>query len=356
MLRVDCRGTGASEGVTGDEYTLREQRDGHDAVEWCAAQPWCDGHVNMIGISYGGFTSLQVASHAPPHLTSIVPIDFTDDRYTDDCHYRGGHARMLLDPGFYGAFMVAFNALPPVRTSLPRLGGDLGGASRRRRAVPAGVAAPPDRRPVLAQRLGRRHRRPDPLPVFMIGGWRDGYPNPPLRLFESLGTPRRLLIGPWDHAVPSSSLPGPRIDYLAEVVRWLDHWCRGDDTGVIDEPPVVVYMQRFDPPDPDRLESSGEWRAERSWPPAGQEERTLLLDDEDRLADVPGAAGVDVLATSPESACRPACTRSASCSACPATSVPTRRSRASTPRRRSTSPSPCSGARVRSCAWRRARA
>ena len=63
MLRVDCRGTGASEGITGDEYTLREQLDGRDAIEWCAAQPWCDGHVNMIGISYGGFTSLQVASH-----------------------------------------------------------------------------------------------------------------------------------------------------------------------------------------------------------------------------------------------------------------------------------------------------
>ena len=67
----------------------------------------------MIGISYGGFTSLQVASHAPPHLTSIMPIDFTDDRYTDDCHYRGGHAAHVLDSGFYGTFMVALNALPP---------------------------------------------------------------------------------------------------------------------------------------------------------------------------------------------------------------------------------------------------
>ena len=165
VLRVDCRGTGASEGITGDEYTLREQRDGHDAIEWCAAQPWCDGHVNMIGISYGGFTSLQVASHAPPHLTSIVPIDFTDDRYTDDCHYRGGHARMLLDPGFYGAFMVAFNALPPAPArSLANWAEIWETAPRRGRAVRARVAAAPDRRAVLAQRLRRRGRGSDPLP------------------------------------------------------------------------------------------------------------------------------------------------------------------------------------------------
>ena len=300
FLRVDCRGTGASEGITGDEYTLREQRDGHDVVEWCAAQPWCDGHVNMIGISYGGFTSLQVASHAPPHLTSIVPIDFTDDRYTDDCHYRGGHARMLLDPGFYGAFMVAFNALPPAPA--PSL-------SNWAEIWEEHLAGD---EPYVLEWL--RHQTDGPYwrngsvgdivdrircPVFLIGGWRDGYPNPPLRLFERLSTPRRLLIGPWDHAVPSMSLPGPRIDYLAEVVRWLDHWCRDDDTGVLDEPPVVVYMQRFDPPDPDRLDSSGEWRAERSWPPAGLEERTLLLDDDGRLAETPGAAGVDVLRYEP---------------------------------------------------------
>ena len=300
VLRVDCRGTGASEGITGDEYTLREQRDGHDAIEWCAAQPWCDGHVNMIGISYGGFTSLQVASHAPPHLTSIVPIDFTDDRYTDDCHYRGGHARMLLDPGYYGAFMVAFNALPPAPArSLSNwaeiweehLAGD---------------------EPYVLEWL--RHQTDGPYwrngsvgdiadqircPVFMIGGWRDGYPNPPLRLFESLSVPRRMLIGPWDHALPNIAAPGPRIDFLAEVVRWLDHWCRGADTGVLDEPPVVVYMQRYDPPDPDRLESSGDWRAERSWPPAGLAERTLLLDDEGRLGEAPGAEGTDSLTYEP---------------------------------------------------------
>ena len=71
-----------------------------------------------------------------------------------------------------------------------------------------------------------------------------------------------MLIGPWNHAVPDVAVPGPRIDHLHEVVRWLDHWCKGQDTGIMDEPPVVVYMQHYRRPDSDRLETAGEWRAE----------------------------------------------------------------------------------------------
>ena len=73
VAQVDIRGTGASEGRAIDEYVPSEQEDGYDLVEWIAEQPWCDGHVNLMGISYGGFTALQVATHRPPHLTSIIP-------------------------------------------------------------------------------------------------------------------------------------------------------------------------------------------------------------------------------------------------------------------------------------------
>ena len=86
MARLDVRGTGASSGTSTDEYVPQEQDDGYDAIEWLAAQPFCDGNVNMMGISYGGFTALQIAATQPPHLRSIIPMYFTDDRYLDDCH------------------------------------------------------------------------------------------------------------------------------------------------------------------------------------------------------------------------------------------------------------------------------
>ncbi len=114
-VRLDVRGTGGSEGVNTDEYAPQEQEDGYDAVEWLAAQPWSNGNVGMFGSSYGGFTSIQVAMHRPPHLKVIAPMYATDDRYTDDCHYTpGGNMRMYYDVGAYGGSMVAMNALPPV--------------------------------------------------------------------------------------------------------------------------------------------------------------------------------------------------------------------------------------------------
>jgi putative CocE/NonD family hydrolase len=294
VARVDVRGTGGSEGVATDEYVLEEQLDGYDAIEWLAVQPFCDGHVNVMGISYGGFTSLQVATHAPPHLTSIIPMYFTDDRYTDDCHYRGGLLRKYFDVGYYGNFMIAYNALPPD----PEWSGD-----RWARLWEEHLAG---NEPYLLEWL--RHQTDGPYwrngsvrgiahriacPVFMIGGWRDGYPNPPLRLYQELRVPKKVIVGPWNHALPDVAVPGPRIDYLHEVVRWLDYWCKGRETGIMDEPPVVIYVQHPEPPVVDRLDAAGEWRAERDWPPPGATETTLYLAEAGLLAERPGTDGSD---------------------------------------------------------------
>lgn len=293
VARVDVRGTGASQGVTADEYTLEEQIDGYDAVEWLAAQPFCDGHVNMMGISYGGFTALQVAARAPKHLTSVIPIDFTHDRYTDDCHYRGGLLRMYYDPGFYGSAMVARNALPPS----PAPGEDWASTWEEHLA---------GNEPYLLRWL--RHQTDGPYwrngsvgdvadrircPVFMIGGWRDGYPNPPFELYSRLTVPRKILVGPWNHELPDEAIPGPRIDYVREVARWLDHWCKGEDTGIMDEPPVVVFEQHWDPPLVDRIDTTGVWRGETAWPPPGASELVLHLGEAGKLSAEPAADGRD---------------------------------------------------------------
>ncbi len=306
VARVDIRGTGASEGVNVDEYTLEEQVDGYDAIEWLAQQPWCDGHVNMLGISYGGFTALQVASHNPPHLTSIIPVDFTDDRYTDDCHYRGGLLRMYYDLGWYGTRMIAWGAMPPD----PEWSSNWAEVWEQHLAA---LRNEPYLLKWLQHQTDGEYWRPGSVrdfperihcPAFLIGGWRDGYPNPPLRLYQALvetfrrnvstgKPPYKVLIGPWNHAWPSHGLPGPRIDFLREVVRWLDYWCKDVQNGVMDEPPVVVYMQHSQAPVVDRLETVGQWRAEINWPPPGAQAQTLYLEEGQRLDRAPGEAGED---------------------------------------------------------------
>ena len=66
----------------------------------------------MWGISYGAFTSIQVAKLRPPHLRAIVPIQGTDDRYLTDVHYIGGCVT-LSELSQYAVSQVAMNAMPP---------------------------------------------------------------------------------------------------------------------------------------------------------------------------------------------------------------------------------------------------
>lgn len=279
LARVDVRGTGSSEGLAMDEYSEQEQADGYAAVEWFAAQPWCSGQVSMMGISYGAFTSLQVACLAPPSLTTIVPMYFSDDRYDAD-HYAGGLLRLWFDLGYYGSYLTAYSALPPD----PLLDGweEMWAArldDRFQAAEPFLVKWLKEQCDGPYWRTGsvRGQAQRINCPVFMIGGWRDAYPSAPLRLFQELRVQKRMLIGPWNHAVPDIAIPGPRIDYAREVLRWLDRWCK-DDGESSGEPPVTVFMQRFQRPDPRRLDAPGEWRSESSWPPAGQSTMTLHLD------------------------------------------------------------------------------
>ena len=286
-VRLDARGTGSSEGINTDEYHPLEQQDGFDAVEWLAGQTYSNGNIGMFGTSYGGFTAIQVAMQQPPHLKAIVPIYATDDRYTDDCHYtRGGNMRMYYDVGTYGGSMVAMNALPP----LPELAGPNWAEMWKSRLE--------NNQPYLLnwmkQQLDGKYWRGASLrpnydrvkcPVFHIAGWHDGYVNAQLRTFvNTTKVPKKILIGPWVHQRPNVSVPGPRIDYLNEICRYFAFWLRGDATGIMDEPPVTVYMQEYTTPQRTLDVIPGHWRTEADFPAAGTKSLAFHLQDEGKLA------------------------------------------------------------------------
>src|SRR2546422_7882310 len=79
-VRVDLRGSGDSDGLLLDEYLEQEQKDALEVIRWIAAQPWCSGAVGMMGKSWGGFNSLQVAARRPDALKAIITVCSTDDR------------------------------------------------------------------------------------------------------------------------------------------------------------------------------------------------------------------------------------------------------------------------------------
>jgi predicted acyl esterase len=277
-VRVDIRGCGESTGLLFDEYAKQEQDDGMEVIAWLAAQPWCNGAVGMMGISWGGFNGLQIAARRPPALKAVVTICSTDDRYADDVHYMGG---TLLTAGLdWAFFFFSSMCLPPD----PMLVGD-------------------SWRPMWLDRLQNiplffdlwlQHQRRDAYwrhgsvcedyeaiqcPVYAVGGWTDGYKNAIPRLLERLKVPRKGLIGPWAHAYPHFALPGPQIGFLQEMLRWWDYWLKGVDTGVMDEPMLRAWMTESVKPAPHHETLPGRWVAESSWPSPRIRPRRLFLTD-----------------------------------------------------------------------------
>ena len=111
-IRVDMRGSGDSEGVMRGKYLRQEQDDAVEVLRWMSEQPWSTGACGMFGISWGGYSALQVAARRPPELKAIISICASDDRYADDVTYIGG-AVLALHAISWGSMMLAFNARPP---------------------------------------------------------------------------------------------------------------------------------------------------------------------------------------------------------------------------------------------------
>jgi hypothetical protein len=120
--------------------------------------------------------------------------------------------------------------------------------------------------------------------TYAIGGWADAYTNAIPRLLAKLKAPAKGLIGPWAHEYPHQARPGPQIGFLQESLRWWDHWLKGRDTGIMDEPKLRAWLQDSVPPSPDYDERPGTWVGETSWPPARGSHRVLHVGD-GRLLD-----------------------------------------------------------------------
>jgi putative CocE/NonD family hydrolase len=298
LCRLDVRGTGSSPGVALDEYAEGETRDGYDAVEWLAGRPWCNGNVGMWGISYGGFTSIQVAKLRPPHLRAILPMYATDDRYRDDVHFRGG-CLTASEKSQYAVSQPGMNALPP----RPSFRGDRWRDEWRERL---------ERTPhwlfpwIREQTDGPYWRRGSLAPdyealecaVFQVAGWSDGYVDPAFRIQEQcVNAERRTVVGNWVHSFPDDAYPGPNIDWLRELVRFFDHYLRGVDNGWEREPALTWFEREWAEPEAFPREWPGRWRAADRLPIPAASTRSLRLGAGTLEASGTGsAAGVDRVA------------------------------------------------------------
>jgi uncharacterized protein len=269
-VRVDIRGTGASEGRPPDrEYSEQEQLDGEQVIARLAAQPWSNGSVGMFGISWGGFNSIQMAMRRPPALKAILAVDATEELFHDDIHYIDG--MMHIDEFELGMDLdVAITPAPDYTLDESVLG-------PRFDTVPWSLLYLKHQRDGEFWHSPVRSLREIKVPCFVIGGWLDGYRDSIPRMLSEVKGPIRAMVGPWNHTFPHDAIPGPQIEWRDEAVRWFDYWLKRRDTGAFFDPRLVVYMRRAHPPGSDLKDVPGYWRLEDNWPPREMKPTTLYL-------------------------------------------------------------------------------
>lgn len=273
----DCRGRFNSDGVWRPYFDERD--DGHDTVEWIAAQPWCNGTVGMFGGSYSGQTAWFAASGRPPHLKAIVAM----------CSPPGSLWRN--EPMFSGCFLV------PTAEWMVSLGtrafqiADLGNVMTRQQpyfeALPFANAAKvartrsawwdemmehPTYDAFWKQGAYDNHAQIDVAALNFTGWWDLNFPGAPLN-YEGMqkgpaASKQKLIIGPWPHiANVKRQLSGldfgehAVIELEDYLVRFFDHWLKEDRNGLDEEKPVYVFVT-----------GANEWRAADQWPLPGTQQ------------------------------------------------------------------------------------
>jgi hypothetical protein len=270
-VRVDIRGSGESSGVIDGEYTELELANACELIDWIAAQPWSNGNVGMMGISWGGFNCLQVAALRPKPLKAVISISSTVDRYNDDVHYKNG-CHLGANLGWAGV-MQAYQSRSPD----PELVGEAWRAMWMERL---------ENNPNFALEWISHQRRDAfwrhgsicedfaavDIPALVIAGWADGYRNTPIKAIEGLGPKAKAIIGPWIHKYPHFAWPKPRMDFLGEAVRWWKRWLADAQNGAEDLPQLRAFRAEATlPPAPRREHEDGVWLAIEQWtPPANR--------------------------------------------------------------------------------------
>lgn len=302
---ANCRGTGGS-GGTYELMGPAELGDVYDLIEWVAAQPWCDGRVGMIGVSYFAVEQFRAALAAPPHLGAIFPWSGTVDWYREIFWHGGilsgrfagrylnaiGMADRKNGDFFRGPALSALNRLlqlPALHRRLARAKNDPIGMLNRALILPY-AAHPWDdiyyniavehpfyddfwRERDMTDRLGEIR-----IPVYLGADWENVafHLQTPFLALERLaaGTPYRVAM------TPRGGLQWPWETLHVEALAWFDHWLKGRDTGIMEGPPIRYYV-----------EGAEEWRAAECWPLPETRFTELALRADGGLGIAAGAEG-----------------------------------------------------------------
>lgn len=306
----DMRGTGNSEGTIGLNGH-KEHMDGYDAVEWLAAQPFCDGQVGMFGLSYPGFVQTAAAAYAPPHLKAICPFMAPSQNSFGArtghtlhmSHLHWAYSQLLEHPEHYmpdAAFrektlplLREYNEhLDEIMLELP--------LNRCRAAHVDGVPMLGDYRELMNGIEDPKYWAKMNMPIdfdkvhtasFYGTGWLDGAKEWTIASYlaqrnskdEYTRENARIIIGPWPHdsAMPSvvegtdfgDASSGEAFGVKDAMHRWFDRFMKNKNVDAM--PARVSYFMR----------GENAWHTASDWPPTEAKKQSFYLTGNHQLTD-----------------------------------------------------------------------
>lgn len=286
----DVRGTGTSDGEY--NFFFNQGKDGYDTIEWAAAQEWCNGKVGTFGHSYYAYTQLIAAAELPPHLKCICPfMQGVKPKYSGGFLPNALHADWLLQQA--GRYLKRISD-PEKRAEAERQlethSKDMGKQFMYIPEVDMPAMQLYEWFPYMKEYRIKVEGFDDPsvpmvegrpidltkvtTPALMYCGLYDtSSKNGPIENFVTLTTENpnedvrrgtRLVIGPWNHSCIFSNqqgelafpkAEGDQIGIQKNIIRFLDYWLKGEDTGIQQEAPIRLYIM-----------GKNEWRDEYEWP------------------------------------------------------------------------------------------
>jgi uncharacterized protein len=223
---AQLRGTGLSQGQY-NFFSIKEHQDSYDIIEWIAKQKWCNGNVGMMGDSYFAMIQFATAILQPPHLKCIAPFDGCTDIYRDFTYQGGIFFGWFM--GMWGPDMLRQAAWPwPIEGKLP----------------PANMFADIVTHPLDGEYYWERSaiHNMDKIkcPVLSIVA-QEGFLHSrgQLLAYPKIKAPKKMLV------VPPSGLHAHELFLTSEplnqyLLKWYDHWLKGIDTGIMNEPEVAI--------------------------------------------------------------------------------------------------------------------
>lgn len=321
----DCRGTHDSEGFF-TKY-LSEGEDGFDTIEWISEQPWCNGKVGTLGLSYAAHTQVAAACLAPPALAAMfVDSGGFHDAYQGGIRQGGAFELKQATWALRQALISPETECNPLlKAALEAELKDIAGWFSR---LPWRKGQSPLKwLPEFEDYLFEQWNHGDydeywkklgicsrafmenfaDIPMVHMSSWFDPYPRTATGNYIDLKKrgkgPLSLILGPWTHGDrclsyagdvdfgPKAALEGNLAqDFLALRLQFFDRWLKGCSSGAALEPEVRYFRMgggsgRKNPDG--RLDHGGEWLKADNWPPESVEMQSFYLALEGHLVELP---------------------------------------------------------------------